>query len=191
MSLVTGTTQVDPTSAQGRQLQQARRLPVPTSSTSGEQVPEHVQLTAIDLLTPDVAQGYPAELSAWDSTRTEQFLSRGHFALAGIGLGAAALLLRPVLTSIAAARPFGAGNARRLAQLALLTVLIAHLAPLLPALAADQVLERLGLDGADSPLSVAAWLHLGAWDLIAVVVLVLAEAFRQGERLHRDLDGLV
>ncbi|WP_432572932.1 hypothetical protein [Kineococcus sp. SYSU DK005] len=183
--------QVDPASAQGRQLHQARRLPVPASSTSGEQVLEHVRLTAIDLVTPEDAQGYPAELSAWGSTRTEQFLSRGHFALAGAGLGAAALLLRPVLTSIAAARAFGAGNARRLAQLALLSALTAHLAPLLPALATGRVLERLGLGGADSPLSTAPWLHLGVWDLIALVLLVLAEAFRQGERQERELEGLV
>lgn len=182
--------QVDPTSTEGRQLHAARRLSVPPTATGGR-APEHVRLTAVDLVTPDDGQGYAAQLSAWDSTRTEQLLSRGHLALIGIGLSLVALLLRPVLTSIAAARPFGAANARRLAQLAVVTVVVTHLAPLLPTLAAGQVLGRLGLDGPGSPLHVVPWFHLGAWDLVALLTLVLAEAFRQGERSERELDGLV
>ncbi|NAZ80508.1 hypothetical protein GTR02_01580 [Kineococcus sp. R8] len=182
--------QVDSASPQGRQLHQVRGLAAP-ATTDGAPVPGDVRLTAVDLVTPQAGRGYPVELSAWGSTRTEQFLSRGHVAVAGLGIGLAALLLRPVLLSIAAARPFQAANARRLAQSAVVTLLCAHLAPLLPATAAGQVLERVGLGGADSPLSVAPWLAPGSLDLVALVLLVLAEAFRHGERQHRDLDGLV
>lgn len=179
--------QVDPGSPQGRQLRDARDLavPAPTGATGGS-----TRLSAANLLTP-TGEGYPAQLSAWDSTRTEQFLSRGQFALAGLGAGAAALLLRPLLLSIARGRPFGTGNSRRLAQLSLVVAATAHLAPLFPALAAGRVLGRLGLDAADGPLSVAPWLHLGPWTVVAFLLLVLAEAFRQGERRDRDLDGLV
>lgn len=174
-------------SAQGRALRAARSLAVPTGSTAGE----GVQLTALGLAAPVDDRGYPARLSSWGSTRTEQFLSRGDVAVAGLGAGLAALLLRPVLTSIARGRPFGTGNARRLAQLALTVAVTAHLAPLFPALAAAQVLGRLGLGGVDGPLTVAPWLHLGSWTVVALVLLVLAEAFRLGERQSHDLDGLV
>lgn len=182
--------QVDPGSPQGRQLRDARDLAVPAGRTAPGVATDATLLTATDLLTP-TGEGYPAQLSAWDSTRTEQFLSRGQFALAGLGAGAAALLLRPLLLSIARGRPFGTGNSRRLAQLSLVVAATAHLAPLFPALAAGRVLGRLGLDAADGPLSVAPWLHLGPWTVVAFLLLVLAEAFRQGERRDRDLDGLV
>jgi hypothetical protein len=53
-------------------------------------------------------------LSAWDSTVAEQLFARGDAALLGLAIGLGAGQLRPVLESVAAGRPFRAGNARRL-----------------------------------------------------------------------------
>ena len=145
---------------------------------------------------PDVARlvpldgGLRAELSAWDSTVVEQLLSRGDAAVLGLAVGLGAWLLTPVLRSIAAGRPFGAGNSRRLAGLAVVVAVAGSIGPLLPQFAALAVLDRLALAGPGSPFVPGVTLSFLP---IAVVglVLVLAEAFRQGERIDSDVEGLV
>lgn len=128
-------------------------------------------------------------LAAWESTRLEWFLSRGETLLLGLGLCAAAFLLLPVLTSISLGRPFVEGNARRLRLLALLVLLVGYVAPLLPQTATLLVLDRLGI-GPDGPFVRSltfSFLPL----VLAALVLVTAEAFRRGESISADVEGLV
>lgn len=128
-------------------------------------------------------------LAAWGSTRTEQVLARGETLLLGLGLLGGALALRPVLRSVAAGRPFAPGNARRIAVVAGVVGVVGFLAPLLPQLAGLGVLDRTGLaDSGAFHTGLSYSLEpLGA----AALVLVVALAFRTGEQLARDTDGLV
>ena len=128
-------------------------------------------------------------LAAWGSTRVEQALGRGDWLLGGLGMLVAAILLEPVLRSTALGRPFAPGNAGRLLGTAGVVASVGTVAPLLPAAAGALVLARTGLG--DSGHLVAA----GSLDpfplLVAAVLAVIAEAFRRGERLARDTEGLV
>ena len=135
--------------------------------------------------------GSDVELSAEDSTIAEQLLSRGDALVLGLALGAGAWLLRPVLGSLAAGRPFGSGNARRLAGLATVVVLAAGIGPLLPQIGSLVVLDRLDLVGPDSPFVVGVTFAVTPALVTALLLLVLAEAFRQGERISEDVEGLV
>jgi hypothetical protein len=129
-------------------------------------------------------------VSAWGSTVPEQLLARGYSALLGLTVGAAALLLLPVLTSIREGEPFRPGHARRFSVLAGVVAVYGVVGPLLPAAATSSVLHRTGLsqtrvfepDGAT----------FGLLPFVVVVgLLVLAEAFRRGEQLADDVEGLV
>ena len=129
-------------------------------------------------------------VSAWDSTVAEQLLARGDSALLGLTVGATALLLLPVLTSIREGAAFRPGHARRLGVLAAVVAVYGVVAPLLTAAATASVLHRTGLsqqrvfepDGATF-----GFLPF----VVAVGLLVLAEAFRRGEQLADDVEGLV
>jgi Protein of unknown function (DUF2975) len=135
--------------------------------------------------------GRELELAAWDSTVVEQLLGRGDAAVFGLAVGVGAWLLRPVLDSLAAGRPFGAGNARRLAGLAGAVVVAGSVGPVLPQLGSLAVLDRLGLVGPGSPFVMGLTLASTPALLVGALLLVLAEAFRQGERISRDVEGLV
>lgn len=126
-------------------------------------------------------------LTAWDSTASEQMLTRGDELLLGVGVAVAAWLVYPVLGGLAQGRPFQRGAARRLAWLAVLIATLSVLAPLVPALAAIAVQGRLGLD---EPVTWIAQWSLAPL-LLAGAVLVVAEAFRRGEQVSRDVEGLV
>ncbi|GLY31771.1 DUF2975 domain-containing protein [Kineosporia sp. NBRC 101731] len=130
-------------------------------------------------------------LSAADPTRPERLLNNGGAILLGATVAVGTLLLRPVLTSIAAGRPFGSGNSSRLNLLAAVTGSAAVLVPLLPQFAALLTLDRLGLFGTGSPFVMGLGLSLAPVVGLSVLLVVLAEAFRQGEKLHRDVEGLV
>ncbi len=127
-------------------------------------------------------------LVAWDSTRLEQLLSRGDWLVGGLGVLAAALVLRPVLDSIAGGRPFAPGNSRRLVALAAIIAGVGAVAPLLPQVAGFLVLERTGLAG---PRFMATPSFALTPILVGVLVLALAAAFRIGERMTDDVRGLV
>jgi hypothetical protein len=130
------------------------------------------------------------QLSALDSTVVEQLLSRGNAVVIGLALGLVALMLRPLLVALSNGHAFRAGNARRLAQLAVLVGVAGYVAPLLPQVAGIVVLHRLGLDRPESP--VEAGLHFSLTPgLVVLLLLLVAEAFRQGERLSGDVEGLV
>lgn len=152
---------------------------------------------AVSLDVPGLPEGSAVEVSptdtvlrAWDSTVAEQLLSRGHLAVLGLCVGLGALLLRGLLLSIAQGRPFDARNPARIAGIAGLVVVGGLVSAWLPGVATDMVLSRLGLTGPDSPLSAPARLDLLPL-LVAPVLLALAEAFRRGGELARDVDGLV
>jgi len=135
--------------------------------------------------------GRQLELAAWDSTVVEQLLSRGDAAVFGLAVGVGAWLLRPVLGSLAAGRPFGSGNARRLAGVAAAVVAAGSIGPLLPQLGSLTVLDRLALVGPDSPFVMGLTFSFTTSLLVGGLLLVMAEAFRQGERISDDVEGLV
>jgi hypothetical protein len=130
-------------------------------------------------------------LRAWGSTVSEQLLSRGDSAILGLSVGAGALLVRRLLLSIAEGEPFRQGNAARIAGIAALTAGGSVGAALTPGLAGGLVLERLGLDGADSPVVATEFSYPMSALLVALLLLAVAEAFRKGTELARDVDGLV
>ena len=137
-------------------------------------------------------QGRIGELSALDSTMLEQFLGRADDALVGLAVGCAVWLLRPVIASLSAGNAFGAGNARRLYGLGVLTAVVTLVAPMFPVGAATLVLHRIGVETSGPDALLQPQLDVRAeWLVAAVVLVVLAEAFRQGERLHEDTEGLV
>ena len=132
-------------------------------------------------------------LTSWDSTVVEQLAGRGDVALVGVCAGLGALLLRTLLLSIAARRPFRSGNAARLGVIAGLIMVAAVSTEVFPYVAGDLVLTRLGLGGPDSPVIAPPALSPGliAPLLLALVVLTLAEGFRQGAESARDAGGPV
>lgn len=95
----------------------------------------------------------------------------------------------PVLSSISRGDPFAAGNARRLGLLATVVVVVGYVGPLLPQIASILVLGRIDL-GPDGPFTWSftfSFLPL----VIAALVLATAEAFRRGEAITADVEGLV
>ena len=173
------------------------------ATQAGAAVEVPVELRGVDPLA-GVAAGLPdgvrllsqdggvlSQLSAWDSTVVEQLLSRGDAAVLGLAVGVGAWLLGPVLGSIAAGRPFGAGNSRRLAWLAVVVAVAGSVGPLLPQFGALAVLERLDLVGPQSPFVMGVTFSFVPVVVGGFLLLVLAEAFRQGERIDSDVEGLV
>lgn len=128
-------------------------------------------------------------LASWDSTRLEWLLSRGDTLLLGLGLGAAALLLMPVLSSISRGEPFAAGNARRLGLLAVVVLVVGYVGPVLPQLATLLVLSRIDI-GPGGPFVWSLTFSLLPL-VLAGLVLATAEAFRRGETITADVEGLV
>ncbi|MFC6083766.1 DUF2975 domain-containing protein [Sphaerisporangium aureirubrum] len=128
-----------------------------------------------------------AELQAWDSTIPEQLLSRGDTAVTGLCLGFGALLLHGLLTSVLRGEPFEAGNPRRVAGLAALVAFAGLVGEALPHVAASMVLGRLRLDPSHLVGMPIPFVPVG----VALLLLVLAEAFRQGGRLAGDAAGTV
>lgn len=129
-------------------------------------------------------------LRSWGSTVPEQLLSRGGFAVVGLCMGVGAAWLRRALISIAEGRPFQSGNAARIAGIGGLVALASLANDILPVFGSNLVLQRLGLTGASSPIFAEVALSLGP--LLAVpFLLVLAEAFRRGAELAKEVEGLV
>ena len=142
-------------------------------------LPDGVRVTAVEV-------GSQVQLSAWHSTVAEQLLARGDVAVLGVALGVGAWLLRPVLAALAAGHPATAGNARRVARLAVVVVVAGMVGPLLPQLGALAVLDRLDLDAPGGPFTVGVHLSLLTPLLAGLLLLVLAEVLRQGARSPRD-----
>jgi hypothetical protein len=150
---------------------------------------------------PDVALPDGTHLSAVDGGLTlvddtggaggwTGFLARGDAAVTGLALGACAVLLAPVLGSVAAGEPFRRGNAARIAWTAAAVLTVGTVAPLLPQLAGLAVLDRLGLAEAGSGFVLGVGFDLAPVG-IAALLLVVAEAFRRGTQIAADTEGLV
>jgi hypothetical protein len=131
------------------------------------------------------------ELMSWDSTVVEQLLTRADEALVGLAVLAGAMLLSPLLRSIAAGRPFQPSNARRIAAIAVLVAVIGTIAPQLPRLATHLVLNRIDMVGADWLVSATEPFFALDPLLIAALLLVTAECFRHGAELADEVAGLV
>jgi hypothetical protein len=129
-------------------------------------------------------------LRSWGSTVPEQLFSRGGLAVIGLCMGVGAIWLRRVLISIAEGRPFEPGNATRIAGIGGLLALASLANDIIPVFGSHLVLQRLGLEGPASPIFASVFLSLGPL-LIVPFLLVLAEAFRRGAELAKEVDGLV
>jgi hypothetical protein len=150
-------------------------------------VPEGTRATSPSGLD---GHGDPITLRSWGSTVPEQLLSRGGLAVVGLCMGVGAIWLRRVLISIAEGRPFQAGNAARIAGIGGLLALGSLANDIIPVFGSNLVLQRLGLTGASSPIFAEVALSLGP--LLAVpFLLALAEAFRRGAELAKEVEGLV
>jgi hypothetical protein len=130
-------------------------------------------------------------VTAWGSTIPEYALARADTLLLGLAVAFAAYLLVPLLRSVQEGHPFADGNARRVAGLAVALLAAGWLGPFLTGLGSLLVLRRIGLDRADSGLEPATTSNLGLLLLGAALLAVLAEAFRRGEQISDDVDGLV
>lgn len=124
------------------------------------------------------------------STYREWALARGDDLVNGLLVGVSALLLWRVVGSVGRGEPFARGNAARIAVVAGAVAVSGFAAPLLPLAATNLVLARLGVQVPGGALEPSFDPDLAPLLLIAVLV-VLAEVFRQGERLARETDGLV
>ena len=167
-------------------------VPVVLASSDGIDGTDGVRLPGFDLPAGSRVETGDADLvlRAADSTLAEQLLARGDAVVLGLSLGVGGVLLRRLLLSVAEGRPFRAGNARRVATIAVLVAVGGTLAGVFPDLAGVLVLDRLGVTGPDSPFSLGVTFPLRPV-LVAPVILALAEAFRRGAELADDVDGLV
>jgi hypothetical protein len=107
--------------------------------------------------------------------------------ITGLCLMWGALVVRKLVLSVSRGQPFQRGNPARVTLLAGLIVAATIATGVLPYLAAHLVLGRLGLTGRASPL----YAHLAiaiAPLLVALFLLVFAQAFRQGAELAHDVD---
>jgi hypothetical protein len=134
--------------------------------------------------------GDPLTLRSWGSTVPEQMLSRGGLVVVGLCMGVGAIWLRRVLISIAEGRPFQSGNAARIAGIGGLLALASLANDIIPVFASHLVLQRLGLSGQASPVFAAVFPSPGPL-LLVPFLLVLAEAFRRGAELAKEVEGLV
>lgn len=180
--------------------QAGARVEVAVELKDGPRTPETVVLDEPDLPGDEKAGGFSVEahttrtfvLNAWNSTIPEQVLNRGDEAVLGLSALAIAVLLRPLLLPIALGRPFQRGNAARIAWIAGVVLLGGILAGVLPDLATLLVLDRLNQRGAGSPfVSVIDVDHLVSLLAATPFLLTVAEAFRRGEHLADDVEGLV
>ena len=138
----------------------------------------------------NVGTGRAFTLNTWGSTLAEQLLGRGAGMITGLCLRWGALAVRRLVLSISRGQPFQRGNPARVTLLAGLIVAATIASGVLPYLAAHLVLGRLGLTGPASPL----YAHLAiavAPLLVALFLLVFAQAFRRGAELAQDTEGLI
>ncbi|ETK38120.1 hypothetical protein [Microbispora sp. ATCC PTA-5024] len=162
-------------------------VPVTINATADDGPPVRVPGATLPRSARLEPPGGALDLVAWDSTVAEQLLSRGDAAIAGLCLGAAAALLRPLLLSVRAGTPFRRGNAARVAGLGGLLVVGAAAGPALPHVAAALVVDRLRLEAA----LVTPW-QIPLWPvLVGLLLLVAAEAVRRGAEQAGNVPGNV
>jgi hypothetical protein len=124
------------------------------------------------------------------ATRWTGFLARGDAALLGLGFGACALLLVPVVNAVAVGDPFRRGNAARIGWTGAIVGVVGMIAPALPHLAAMGVMSSYDTPGGSNPFAVVFGLDIAPIG-IAALIFVVAEAFRRGTQIAADTAGLV
>ncbi|NTW39586.1 MAG: DUF2975 domain-containing protein [Cellulomonadaceae bacterium] len=170
---------------------------VPITIEADEGAPSRpVPVTVDGVVTPDGARFQAADgglqLVTTDRAvdRWTGFLARGDAALIGLGFGACALLLVPVVNAVAAGDPFRRSNAARIGWSGAIVGVVGMVAPMLPNLAAIRVMSLFDAPGADNPIAVVLGLDLAPIG-IAALIFVVAEAFRRGTQISADTAGLV
>lgn len=121
-------------------------------------------------------------------TRVEHGLVTAREDLVTVCVGFGALWGAFLLRAFADGNPFHSKNPRWLRRMALALLVSTHVVPLLPPLALDLALHRLGAAADFSP----SWgwpLHSSL--LFVALLLLLAGALRQGRSLQDDVAGLV
>jgi len=124
------------------------------------------------------------------ASRWTGFLARGDAALVGLGIGACALLLAPVINAVAAGDPFRQGNAARIGWTGAIIGVVGMVAPVLPDVAASTVMTAFDAADGANPFAVVFGLELAPVG-VAALVFVVAEAFRRGTQISADTEGLV
>ena len=155
-----------------------------------------VPVSVEGVVVPDGARlqagqhGLQLVAEAGKANRWTGFLARGDAALLGLGFGACALLLVPVVNAVAAGDPFRRTNAARIGWTGAIVGVVGMVAPMLPNFAALAVSTSLDAAKGGNPFAVAFGLDpmpIG----IAALILVVAEAFRRGTQISADTAGLV
>ena len=170
---------------------------VPISIEAEDGRPQHrLPVSVDDVVVPDGARLQVAEdglqlvTDGRHASRITGFLARGDAALLGLGFGACALLLAPVIEAVAAGDPFRRSNAARIGWTGAIVGVVGMIAPILPNLAAFAVMTSF--DTADGANPFAVVFDLEPTPIaIAALIFVLAEAFRRGTQISADTAGLV
>jgi len=124
------------------------------------------------------------------ASRWTGFLARGDAALMGLGIGACALLLVPVVNAVAAGDPFRRSNAARIGWTGAIVGVVGMVAPMLPSFAAITVMTSFDTADGANPFAVVFGASLAPIG-IAALIFVVAEAFRRGTQISADTAGLV
>ncbi|MGV8968095.1 MAG: hypothetical protein ACOH2F_17680 [Cellulomonas sp.] len=169
---------------------------VPISLEAEDGAPrDPISVNVDDVVVPDgarlqVAEGGLQLVAVSGASRWTGFLARGDAALIGLGFGACALLLVPVVNSVAAGDPFRRSNAARIGWTGAIVGVVGMVAPMLPNVAALAV--STSFDGADGGNPFAVVFGVGLAPIgIAALIFVVAEAFRRGTQISADTAGLV
>lgn len=159
--------------------------------------PQHPTAVSVDgVVVPDGARLQAAEhglqlvTEAGYASRWTGFLARGDSALLGLGFGACALLLAPVVNAVAAGDPFRRSNAARIGWTGAIVGVVGMVAPVLPHLAALAVMTSFDAASSANPFAVVFGVEVAPLG-IAALIFVVAEAFRRGTQISADTAGLV
>ena len=155
-----------------------------------------VAVSVEDVVVPDGARlevaddGLRLVTGAGYASRWTGFLARGDVALLGLGFGACALLVAPVVTAVAAGDPFRRSNAARIGWTGAIVGVVGMVAPVLPHLAALAVMTAFDDAAGANPFAVVFGVELAPVG-VAALIFVVAEAFRRGAQISADTEGLV
>jgi hypothetical protein len=157
-------------------------LAEPEEPVSGQGLREGVIL--------DLPAGTLAELTVWDPSKSAWLLWRSDDAINGLAIGLGCLALSGIVGDIGMGRPFSRRNARRFVVIAALVGVVGILSQILNQAAIDAAITSAGLNGPDGPFRAGSDLDMYPIG-IALLILVLAEAFRVGAAISEDVEGLV
>ena len=170
---------------------------VPISLDADDGTPRGpIPVSVDDVVVPDGARLQVAENGLLlvaefaDASRWTGFIARGDAALIGLGFGACALLLVPVVNAVAAGDPFRRSNAARIGWTGAIVGVVGMVAPMLPNFAALAVSSGFDAAGDGNPFAVVFGAGLAPIG-VAALIFVVAEAFRRGTQMSADTAGLV